>query len=198
MGVGVRELTPADSEPAARALGDAFAADPLLGWMGRFTEDGGRVTTMARAAIRNRWRTPTPLMFTTDDTQAVALWNAPSEADLGPLELLRAAPAMVRTFRSGLLRTLSVLQAMENAHPTEEHYYLFMVGVHRGLQGTGLGSAVLAPMLQRCDTEGVPAYLENTNPVNDAFYARHGFTPLEPLPLPSGAPTVTPMWRDPR
>jgi hypothetical protein len=53
-------------------------------------------------------------------------------------------------------------------------------------------------MLERCDDEGIAAYLENSKPRNEAFYARHGFEPLEPLPLPAGAPPLTPMLRSPR
>lgn len=194
----VRELTRADTRSAAASLGDAFADDPMMGWMGKFTEDVGRMTVMAKSAITNRFRKPTPLMFTTEGNEAAALWNAPGEADLSPMELLRAGPAVVRSFRFGLLRTLSVLQIMEDAHPKEDHYYLFMVGVRRDRQGSGLGSAVLTPMLERCDAEGMPAYLENSKPKNEPFYARHGFVARDPLPLPEGAPLVIPMWREPR
>jgi GNAT superfamily N-acetyltransferase len=193
-----RELDVAETEAAARSLGDAFADDPVMGWMGGFTDDAARITHLARAAIEGRFRKPAPLMFTTEGNDAIALWNAPGDAELSALELVRAAPAIVRCFRTGVIRTMSVLHVMDAAHPTEEHYYLFMVGVRRSRQGSGLGSAVLAPMLERCDAEGMPAYLENSNPRNEPFYARHGFVARDPLPLPDGAPPMTPMWREPR
>lgn len=53
-------------------------------------------------------------------------------------------------------------------------------------------------MLERGDEAGIAAYLENSKPRNEAFYARHGFEPRDPLPLPSGAPPLTPMLRRPR
>lgn len=56
----------------------------------------------------------------------------------------------------------------------------------------------MAPMVERCDREGVAAYLENSNPANEAFYVRHGFVATGPLDLPDGAPPMTAMWRDPR
>jgi hypothetical protein len=61
-----------------------------------------------------------------------------------------------------------------------------------------LGTAVLDPMLDRCDTEGVGAYLENSNPRNEALYARLGFVTTGPISLPKGAPPFTAMWREPR
>jgi ribosomal protein S18 acetylase RimI-like enzyme len=61
-----------------------------------------------------------------------------------------------------------------------------------------VGGRVLQPVLERCDDEGLPAYLESSNPRNWSFYERHGFRPLDELPMPSGAPTVLAMRRDPR
>ena len=87
---------------------------------------------------------------------------------------------------------------MERVHPPAPHYYLHTLGTRRVSQGHGVGSAVLAPMLDRCDREGVPAYLESSNPRNVAFYARHGFETQGRVPLPDGAPPITRMWREPR
>ena len=66
------------------------------------------------------------------------------------------------------------------------------------MQGKGLGSALICPMIDRCDAEGMPAYLESSNPQNIPFYARHGFQPTGEIVVGKGAPTVTAMWRDPR
>ena len=94
-----------------------------------------------------------------------------------------------------MLRTLATL---ERVHPRQPHYHLAYVGTHPDRQGRGLGTAVLEPMLDRCDTEGVAAYLENSKPRNEAFYARHGFVATGPIPLPDGAPPMMAMWREPR
>ena len=53
-------------------------------------------------------------------------------------------------------------------------------------------------MLDRCDAEGLPAYLESSNPQNTLLHARHGFSQTGEIVLGDGAPTVTAMWRDPR
>ena len=63
-------------------------------------------------------------------------------------------------------------------------------------QDAGLGAAVLAPVLDRCDAEGVHAYLESSNPRNLPFYRRLGFVAAGEIPLPGG-PSLIPMWREP-
>ena len=73
-----------------------------------------------------------------------------------------------------------------------------MLGVVPAAQGTGTGGPLLQPVLDRCDAEGLPAYLESSNPRNWSFYARHGFVGGTPLDLPAGCPVVLPMRRAPR
>jgi ribosomal protein S18 acetylase RimI-like enzyme len=87
---------------------------------------------------------------------------------------------------------------MERAHPrSPPHWYLAVLGTEPELQGRGLGSAVLAPVLEQADRDGVAAYLESSKESNIAFYARHGFRVSGEVRLPRG-PKLWPMWRDPR
>ena len=93
---------------------------------------------------------------------------------------------------------LGAFSASEKEHPEGEHYFLEAIGTRRDAQSTGVGSAVITPMLDRCDAEGMPAYLQSSNLQNVPFYARHGFEVTGEIILGKGAPTVTAMWRDPR
>ena len=52
-------------------------------------------------------------------------------------------------------------------------------------------------MLERCDREGVGAYLESSKERNVAFYGRHGFRVTGETRFPRG-PRLWLMWRDPR
>ena len=83
------------------------------------------------------------------------------------------------------------------AHPTEPHYYLAVLGTEPEFQGRGIGSALLRPVLDICDRDEIPAYLESSKERNIAFYARHGFRVTREVTLPKGPP-VWLMWRDPR
>lgn len=73
-----------------------------------------------------------------------------------------------------------------------------MLGTRTALQGKGIGSALLEPVLERCDAQGMPAYLESSKYSNIAFYNRHGFEVTGEIPLPLGGPVVWPMRRNPR
>jgi hypothetical protein len=51
-------------------------------------------------------------------------------------------------------------------------------------------------MLERCDREEMPAYLEASSPRSRACYERSGFEATDELVLPDGPP-LWPMWRRP-
>jgi GNAT superfamily N-acetyltransferase len=195
---GVRRLGEAGRLDAARSLGDAFADDPVFCWIGGFTDDATRTTRLMGVAIDARFRRGNPLVYTTDGHEAAAIWDPPGAPGVTTRELMRSIVPIVRSVGTGVGRMKQLIDATEARHPVEPHYYLFAIGVRRDVQGGGLGSSLMQPMLKRCDEEGVGAYLENSKARNEAFYVRHGFEPLEPLAVPDGCPKITPMWRRPR
>jgi hypothetical protein len=54
----------------------------------------------------------------------------------------------------------------------------------------------MAPVLERCDRDGTPAYLNATSPRNRALYERHGFRTVNELRT-SDCPPLWAMWREP-
>ena len=69
------------------------------------------------------------------------------------------------------------------------------IGIGPGWQGRGFGSALLRPILERCDRERLPAYLEASSPRNRALYERHGFEVAEEMRV-SDSPPLWRMWRE--
>ena len=125
------------------------------------------------------------------------MWELPGQWKLGILAQLRLAPALARTYGRHLPRLFQTINALESDHPEEPHYYLPFVGVVPGWQGRGIGAALLRPVLDRCDAERMPAYLEASSPRNRNLYERHGFVVTEEFRLGKGSPPLWRMWRAP-
>jgi GNAT superfamily N-acetyltransferase len=196
----VRAMRRQDEDTTAAVLSDAFAADPVMNWLIQYSGDmPRRMLPFFRSAIKIALGSSKPLIFTTGDGAGAAVWLPPDEWKVSPVDLVKSTPAIVRTFRSRLPVALGMLSVMEKHHPKEPHYYLEFLGARRANQGKGLGGALLSAMATRCDEEGMPAYLENSNPRNEPLYNRHGFEKMaDSLPLPEGCPPLMPMWRRPR
>jgi ribosomal protein S18 acetylase RimI-like enzyme len=87
-----------------------------------------------------------------------------------------------------------VFAQMETYHPSEPCWYLPLIGADPRCQGRGYGSALLRYALEQCDRDGMPAYLESSNPRNIPLYQRHGFEIVGSIQA-GPSPTVVPMLR---
>jgi GNAT superfamily N-acetyltransferase len=194
----VRKATTGDAPALARSLARAFHDDPVTGWW--LPDEATRARRAQRAfedIFLKRICLPRDETYTTTDLVGGALWMPPGGWKLGLAENLRLLPRMAAVFGRGLPRVMRSLGHMDSKHPHEPHYYLFIVGVAPGWQGKGLGSALMRPILDRCDEERLPAYLEATTPRNRELYERHGFEVVEETRLPGGGPPLWRMWRQP-
>ena len=86
---------------------------------------------------------------------------------------------------------------MGRYHTSEPHWYLPLIGVDPARQGKGYGAALMRHALAACDRDGMPAYLESTNPRNVPLYERHGFALLGTIQAGS-SPPIFPMLRTAR
>jgi len=193
----VRRITERDVDELARVLARAFEDDPLSGYM--FPRDRARLRRLRRffRLQLNSVFLPRGEAYTTDAIEGGALWippvrGRPQVSDI-VTQLRLVALVGRRIPAAGRLIAL-----LESHHPRSQHYYLGTLGTEPARQGHGVGSALLAPVLQRCDAEGIPAYLESSKEKNVPFYARHGFVVTEELQVPSGGPRLWLMWREPR
>jgi GNAT superfamily N-acetyltransferase len=197
-GVTVRQATEADVEPMAAHLCRAFADDPVMAHV--FRNEGRRAKAM-RAYFTSQMRgdyLPFGGCYTTADHFGAAVWGPAGKPLLtgiaGIANLVKVLPYVVSHLKS----TLDMISAIESLHPHEPHWYLATLGTDPEAQGRGIGSALMRPVLERCDAEGWPAYLESSKERNVPFYARHGFAVVKEVPLPGGGPSIWTMWREPQ
>jgi GNAT superfamily N-acetyltransferase len=98
---------------------------------------------------------------------------------------------------TGAIKSVQALAgALEDSHPKEAHWYLAILGTRPENQGQGIASEVLRPVLQRCDRDGCPAYLESSKESNIPFCQRHGFQVTHEIRVPAG-PMLWGMQRPP-
>ncbi len=176
-------------------MAEAFHDDPVLGWL---MPDASRRPTRLRRFFGIELRhmvLPRGCVWTTGDLGAAALVMPPGRWRVPPLATLREG----RAFGFGMAKAARLGAAMEWRHAREvrgPHYYVRDVGVLPEMQGRGLGSALLAPTLERCDREGVPAYLEASSERSAALYERLGFEHVSELSV-LGSPPLRLMLRPP-
>jgi ribosomal protein S18 acetylase RimI-like enzyme len=103
--------------------------------------------------------------------------------DLLPAEAGRAPTGEVGEPGSAdrLARVLAELMAH---HTRERHWHVGPVGVEPGLQGRGVGAAVMRLLCEAMDAEGEVAFLETEKPENVVFYRRLGFEVVSASDLP--------------
>ncbi|MEU4952860.1 GNAT family N-acetyltransferase [Streptomyces lavendulae] len=198
MVLDIRQADQSDRDAVARLLDEAFRSDPVSCWVfpdpehraavhGRFL---GVFVDVALAEGRIDYAA---------DGSAAALWLRIPAGDPEAEPVEDEVPAKMRAVADpGNERCELVGRLTGAVHPTaEEHEYLLMIAVAPGRQGEGLGTELIRPVLERCDREGVPAYLEASSERSRALYERLGweFTG-EAVRLPGG-PLMWPMWRKP-
>jgi len=192
--VSVRRARREDFRPLAAMLARAFYDDPVTAW---FYPNPERRLVHARRffAIRLRQLADQELIFTTSDHAGAALWTLPGRWREDLRQSLMLLP-MLPVLLPRIARSTRAVREIERRHPVVPHFYLSVLGTDPDQQGGGIGSALLVPVLARCDSVGVAAYLESSKESNIGFYVRHGFTVTERIDLPDGPPLWF-MWRDP-
>jgi GNAT superfamily N-acetyltransferase len=160
-----------DRQQAISTVVSAFVEDPVERWLYPDREQYLEHFPEFVAALGGRafdeqtaWRL--------DEHPAVALWMPPEtepdgDAIVNVLSTTVSADKHEEMF--------SVLEQMEEGHPTFAHWYLPWLAVEPLSQGGGLGGELLEQCLTLVDEGRLPAFLETPNPRNIPFYERHGF-----------------------
>jgi GNAT superfamily N-acetyltransferase len=180
-------------DAVTRTLWLAFRADPLWRWA---LPDHAKLEPLWRFWIRSALRYP--WVWVAGDYAAASVWIPPGGTDLTGEEEARFEPLLRELAGAHAPAVLELLDRFDEAHPRDRpHYYLSILGTHPDFRGRGVGMALLADNLARIDDEGMPAYLESSNPDNVPRYERLGFRKVGEFSTPDGSHAVATMWREP-
>ncbi|HEY5385843.1 MAG TPA: GNAT family N-acetyltransferase [Acidimicrobiales bacterium] len=194
----VRRATADDVTAMAAQMARTFLDDPVTSHI--FRNEARREAGL-RAYFGTQMKAdylPFGGCYTAEGYAGSAIW-APAGKPLqtvlaGMLTMLPVLPYVIANMRT----TFQLLTLIESKHPREPHWYLASLGTAVEQQGKGVGGALMRPVLDHCDAEGIPCYLESSKERNLPFYRRHGFEVVEEVPLPGDGPSLWTMWREPQ
>ncbi len=190
----VRVATEDDVDGVTATLTAAFEADPIWSWA---FPGGEGLEAWWRFFVVSALRYPGVRIA--GDYAAVSIWIPPGGAELTDEEEAAIEPMLLDLIGPRAAEVIELLERFEASHPAERpHYYLSLLGTHPDRRGEGIGMALLADGLELIDAEGMPAYLESSNSVNDPRYERLGFSRIGGFERPDGRVSVSTMWREPR
>ena len=195
----VRLAVKADLDELEATLVDAFADDPVMAFMypDRATRpegSGAFLRVMLDIGLRHGH-----VYAAGPRNEAAAIWSPP-DVDLFDDEGAKQLwPVLQHTLGDRAEMVATALMQITAAHPQDRgpHFYLGEIGTASAAQSQGLGSLLLREVLDRCDRQGLGAYLESSNIRNVPFYERHGFRVIAEVPVGSDC-IVRPMWREPQ
>jgi GNAT superfamily N-acetyltransferase len=193
----VRKATPEDVPRLAPVLAHAFAHDPPMRWVMGASPRAEQRLRPYFAALLHRFHLPRGEVWMCEDPLGAAAWVEPGGWPPPASLEVSMAPLLVRTFGRHPRRAAAAARVNGRGHPTEPHWFLDYIGVDAGARSRGTGSALMRPMLERCDAEGTGAFLNAGSRRSRDLYARHGFEVVRRLEFPRGGPPLWAMWRDP-
>jgi GNAT superfamily N-acetyltransferase len=135
------------------------------------------------------------IVHTTPGHTATALWipgtgpSAPPEDYPGQLAAITGPD---------LLNFQTFDAALDRHHPAGVfHHHLAILAVLPGIQGQGIGTALLHAHHAVLEEQGIPAYLEASGERTRRLYLDHGYTDRgSPIEFAGGV-RMYPMWREP-
>ncbi|MGO9876867.1 MAG: GNAT family N-acetyltransferase [Acidimicrobiia bacterium] len=203
-GFGVERMTPQDERAAAVTLARAFHDDPLFNFLvpDLVSQAHAALGFMQSAIVDARPFHEVWIARVGAKIAGVAVWLPPGAYPRGPR---REAVGVLRDLRSigrlgrRLPSCVRLQAAVQRAHAQlkDPHWYLALLAADPLFQRAGIGTALLVPVLDRCDTEESIAYLETQKADNVPWYHRSGFQVTEQLDV-SACPPMWTMRRDPR
>jgi GNAT superfamily N-acetyltransferase len=194
----IRRCLPDQREHALSSVIDAFAVDPLLRWVWP-GED--RYTSCARSffGFLLDMRMAYGEVWVADGGDSVAMWDPPGGLYVPDPQRTDDPWAEVYQGFSEVegARWATYDEALRVPEDAAPYWYLGVVATRFARQGTGLGRAVLAPILAAADRTFRATYLETASDANLRFYGQLGFAPVREAEMPDG-PMCWLLRRDPR
>lgn len=184
------EVRLASTEDRANVVANvaaAFAQDPA--WAFMLGDEYERLAPLFAGALFDA-RLASDSVWVSGDLAAVAMWDPPHRSETA-VEHAGLVWAGYRDLagEAAFARHTSYNAAIAAASPSGPYWYLGVLATEPSRQREGLAGAVLGPVLEQADRDGLGCCLETSTMGNRRFYERRGFTQATAVALPEGPPT---------
>jgi ribosomal protein S18 acetylase RimI-like enzyme len=183
-------------------LGRAFFSDPLFDYIYPDLEERKNYIAYGHEFVC-RYGHRFGEVWAMSDLSACSIWLPPGATDFTPereAQIVMPSSTIPDT-KQGKARANNFYAMIDKAQRRllpDPHWYLVMIGVEPERQGQGIGSALIAPMLDRIDQSQLPCYLETVNQKTFPFYKRHGFAIVDEDDIPGTSTRVWFLIRNPQ
>lgn len=200
-----KHLATSQIVPASEMLARAFQDDPMMTYIiPEAAKRPGPIASFFEVCLK--FARLNGEVYSTPTTEGAAIWLGPGNITLtvgGAMKagLLSNLVEATLTFGpSAFGRLLNVGEYTEKnhkLHAPNPHWYLLTLGVEPSQQGRGIGSSLIAPMLEKANSTNLPCYLETMKANNVPLYEKYGFKVVAEGTIPKGGPQVWSMLREP-
>ena len=180
---------------AADVLARAFQDDPLFSYfLPNSVEREKNLPHLFNMAIR--YAVMRGEVYASSKFEGIAVWLPSEKAEMSPWQMIMSGglSLMLKMGMRSMARMMRYMDYAAAVHKLQvplKHWYLELIGVDPEFQGKGYASALLKPMFNRFDAEGLPCYLESFTRVDVSIYQHFGFEVAEEGTIPG---TKTTFW----
>lgn len=140
-------------------------------------------------------------VYTPESYSGAAIWMEPEEKVNFAGAIRAGLLKMPFHFSLGEMKRSMQLsnhvEQIREEYAPQFHWYLMALGVDPDVQGRGLGSLLLEPVLSHADSVGSDCYLETFSEQSRSFYTKFGFEVIEEHQIPQNGPIFWSMSREP-
>jgi GNAT superfamily N-acetyltransferase len=207
--LGLHTIQQNDKPKAIDVLFEAFRNDLFFNYMLGVRSKDARIAIPIHAFILNLGTKYGEVHAPSSRIEGVALWLPPDNARItawkalrsGVLRLVKVLPRNYKGAISFSKRMLAYARYSDELHERYvpfPHWYLLAIGIGDDNRGKGYASKLIKPMLERCDRDKLPCYLETHNEKNIEVYRHFGFDVIDVGKLPGVEQRQWAMLRKPR
>ncbi|MCK5059062.1 MAG: GNAT family N-acetyltransferase [Candidatus Aminicenantes bacterium] len=171
----MRKAEHKDKAIVTTILAASFKNDPHINWFLEESRNRNKFNILIDYVFEETIRKGE--IYISKDNMATALWESEKKEKFSLNYILRNLSFLFSIGIKSTIRILKMNKLIYSQFPKHRSYFhLYLIGVLPEVQGKGLASSLMNPILAEKKANKIPVYLETANPKNVEIYKRKGFS----------------------